>query len=209
MKLILRLPLVAGSAETAGATEECDGRKLYRYRLKVGDEWTIPLVVVEGKKPKRTVLLIADSGFASQAERIKKLTAEGTRVVAVDPVLIGQANPAGGLGKNAMLLSIVGERPLGVQTSQLLAAAKWSALSPLVSGLELQSVGPRSALIALSAAAIDGGETFSEVKTEGATKSLKTFLEPSASYDRTPEAYCFGLLEWFDISDLRMLARNK
>lgn len=209
LKLILRLPLVAGSAETAGATEECDGRKLYRYRLKVGDEWTIPLVVVEGKKPKRTVLLIADSGFASQAERIKKLTAEGTRVVAVDPVLIGQANPAGGLGKNAMLLSIVGERPLGVQTSQLLAAAKWSALSPLVSGLELQSVGPRSALIALSAAAIDGGETFSEVKTEGATKSLKTFLEPSASYDRTPEAYCFGLLEWFDISDLRMLARNK
>jgi len=209
LKDILRLPLLAGSAETAGVMEECDGRKIARFRLKIGDEWTIPAVVVEGKEPKRTVLLTADSGFASQAERIKKLTAEGTRVVVIDPVLIGQANPAGGLGKNAMLMSTVGERLLGVQTSQLLAAAKWSVRSLSISRLELHSVGPRSALIALSAAAIDGGETFSETKTEGAAESLKTFLEPSASYDKTPEAYCFGLLEWFDIPDLRTLAKEK
>lgn len=209
LKGVLRLPRPAGTAETAGATEECDGRKLDRYRLKIGDEWTIPAIIVEGEMPERTVLLIADSGFASQAERIKKLTAEAARVIVVDPVLIGQANPTGGLGKNAMLMSTVGERPLGVQTSQVLAAAEWSVQSLSVSRLELRSVGPRSALIALSAAAIDGGETFGEVKTEGATKSLKSFLEPSASYDKTPEAYCFALLEWFDVPDLRTLARNE
>ena len=63
-------------------------------------------------------------------------------------------------------------------------------------------------MIALSAAAVNGGETFSEVETEGAAESLSSFLEPSASYDKTPEAYCFGLLEWFDVPDLWTLARK-
>ncbi len=209
LKRLLRLTPLAGSAKPAGAAEDVDGRKLVRYRVKLGDEWTIPAVVVEGKKTEKTVLLIADAGIASQAERIKTLTAARTRVIAVDPVLIGQANPAGGLGQNAMLMATVGERLLGVQTSQLLAATKWFVRSLSVSGLELHAVGPRTALIALSAAVIDGGETFSKVTTDGAVKSLKTFLQPSASYGKTPEAYCFGLLEWFDVPDLQSLAKNK
>ncbi len=208
LKEILRLSPLAGSAEAVGAAEENDGRNLVRYRLKVGDEWTVPVVVVEGKKVERTVLLIADSGLASAAERIEALTAGAARVVALDPVLIGQANPAGGLGQNAMLISTVGQRPLGVQTSQLLAASKWAAESFSLSGVQLHSVGPRTGLVALSAAAIDGGETIGEVKTEAAVESLKVFLQPSASYGKTPEAYCFGLLEWFDIPELRALAKD-
>ena len=44
---------------------------------------------------------------------------------------------------------------------------------------------------------------------EGTPDSLKAFLEPTASYGATPEAYCFGLLEWFDCADLKQLAQKR
>jgi len=207
LKEVLRYEPLAAVADLVDAVRSIDGRKLARFRLKLGTEWTIPAVCVDGPTVEKTVLLLADTGFASQAERIEALTAEAVRVIAVDPVLIGQASPAGGPGQNAMLMATVGQRPLGIQTAQLMATIRWVAETYSVDQIEVQTVGPRTGLIALAAAALDGGQKIARVEAGEVPESLKAFLQPNARYNDTPEAYCFGLLEWFDIKDLRRLAQ--
>ena len=206
---ILRFRTLRVSEEQLGDPQQVDGLKLVRHRLDVGDYWTIPIVVVEGTDPRKTAMLIADSGFFSQSPRIRLLAAGGTRVVAVDPTLIGQARPAGRLAQNAMLMSTVGQRPLGVQVSQLSAATAWAARKYRTEPIELMSVGPRTGLMALCTAALDAVGTIGEIRAEEATEDLNAFLLPSAGYNKTPEIYCFGLYEWFDGPRLRNLARSQ
>lgn len=204
LKKVLRFEPLVANALTDGDSEQRDDFRLSRLRMQLGSEWTLPAIFAEGGSPAKTVLLIADSGFASQAGPVDQLV-QHARVLAVDPVLIGQAGPAGDLGQNAMLMATVGERPLGVQVAQLLAVARW-AKQRFDGPLELRSDGPRTGLIAAAAAAVDGGNDIDTVHSDNARDSLKSFLLPSAAYNKTPEAYCFGLLEWFDIPQLHELA---
>ncbi|MCH2397878.1 MAG: hypothetical protein MK364_02120, partial [Pirellulales bacterium] len=90
-----------------------------RFVLRFGLDWSLPGVVVQGAKADRTVLLLSDGGFASEVARIRALVANGTRVVAVDPLLVGVAQPPGSLYQKAMLIATVGERALGIQASQI------------------------------------------------------------------------------------------
>lgn len=201
---VLRFRPLIAITSTADVGERIGERQLSPLRLQIGREWTLPAVVIEGSSPTKTILLIADSGLGSQADRIAALSKDA-RVLAVDPVLMGQASPAGDIGQNAMLMATVGERALGVQVAQLLAVAR-SARKDFNGPLELHSDGPRTGLIAAAVAALDGGKDLNAVHSKNACESLKSFLEPSAAYNQTPEAYCFGLLEWFDIPQLRELA---
>ena len=69
------------------------------------------------------------------------------------------------------------------------------------------SSATNTSLIARCAAAIDP-EVISSVKTSGEAHSLHDFLKPGPSYGGTPEVYCFGLLEHFDIEQLIQLAKS-
>ena len=180
-----------------------------RYlRLRIGDEWILPAMVVEGQTVDRHVVVLADGGFASQAARIEALTASGARVLAIDPILIGQTKPAGQLYQNAMLLATVGQRPLGIQSAQIVTAAKFFARVFVAEAVIIEAYGPRSSLIARCAAAMDGGTTIEEVQTTGESASLKDYLQPDAAYAATPEAYCFGLLKHFDLPQFVELAND-
>ena len=154
------------------------------------------------------MIVLADGGFASQAARIETLAASNARVLAIDPTLIGQTKPTGSLYQNAMLLATVGQRPLGIQSAQIAAAARFFARVFVAESVIIEAHGPRSCLIARCAAAMDGGTTISEVQTTGEPASLKEFLQPDAGYTTTPEAYCFGLLEYFDLPQLVELATD-
>ena len=155
--------------------------------------------------PSATALVLADSGFASQSGTIKELLDSGNRVICIDPLLVGQAAPPDSIGANAMLIGTVGERPLGIQVAQLMAAIEALAAEHGFSGLVIHSTGPRTSLAAICAAALDGDRTIDDVVTTGMPDSLKTFLEPGHSFNQTPEIYCFGLLREFDIPQLRSL----
>ncbi|MDP6469184.1 MAG: hypothetical protein QF918_15655 [Pirellulaceae bacterium] len=182
--------------------------KVRDLRLRVGDEWILPAMVVEGQTVDRQVIVLADGGFASQTARIEALAASGARVLAIDPILIGQTKPARQLYQNAMLLATVGQRPLGIQSAQIAAVAKFFARVFVAESVIIEAHGPRSSLIARCAAALDGGVTIGKVQTNAEPASLKDFLQPGAGYAATPEAYCFGLLEHFDLPQLVELAND-
>ena len=95
----------------------------YRYVVSFDElGLTAAALVLEQKDQSATALVLADAGFASQSGKVKQLLDSGHRVICMDPLLIGQAAPPDSIGANAMLIGTVGERPLGIQVAQLLAA---------------------------------------------------------------------------------------
>src|SRR5262249_7170831 len=64
--------------------------------------------------------------------------------------------------------------------------------------------GPRSSVIALCAAALDV-ESITRVEVIAPLGSLKELIEQNKTFDQSPELFCFGLLEHFDVKDLAAL----
>jgi hypothetical protein len=156
LRQILRFKPLACKAEQMGDKQKTGTVSVERFRLKLGNDWTLPAVVVTGNSVDQTVLFLSDSGFAAESKRIAELATAGTRVIAFDPVLIGQSNPDGRLYQNAQLIATVGERPLGVQTSQILSVAAYFADAYSLDRLNIISNGQRMATAVLCAATLDG-----------------------------------------------------
>ncbi|MBC7852025.1 MAG: hypothetical protein IAF94_01195 [Pirellulaceae bacterium] len=184
--------------------EVSDGVQVTRWKLKINKEWTVPAVELAPADAKSTVLLIADGGRGAAEEKIKKLLHEKVRVVVLEPYMFGESNIKNRAYLFALLVSAVGERPLGVQTSQVAAAARWLKKEHGGS-VRLEAVGPRTSLIALCAAGLEM-DSLSGVGTEGELASLKQIIEQNNTVDRTPEQFCFGLLQQFDIPHLKALS---
>jgi dienelactone hydrolase len=178
------------------------------WRLNLDNEWTLPVVEfvpVEGQ-PIATTLLVADEGRKAVAEKVESLLGEEHRVLAVDPYYFGESATPSKDWLFALLLAAVGERPLGIQAAQLTATAGW-AMDNLDSGpLHLESFGPRSSTFALIAAGLEP-QLFANVIVHEELASLQDILgESGSSALTTPELFCFGLLEQFDIDQLKALA---
>ena len=79
---------------------------------------------------------------------------------------------------------------------------------PLRGGLQgavsVAAVGPRCGLIALVAGALKP-EAIAAVDLRGETRSLKETITSNGAVNITPELFCFGLLERFDIKQLTAL----
>ncbi len=104
----------------------------------------------------------------------------------------------------ALLLAAVGDRPLGVQASELAAVARWSQTEYKNGPLHVVTVGPRMSLIALVAAGLEE-KAIGRLELHGAWGSLKEVLEQNRSVDQMPEMFCFGLLEALDVKQLTAL----
>jgi len=173
--------------------------------LRSGRGWNIPVRIVESKDlpaDAANILYFSDTGSMDKA-KLTAMAESAKRVIAVDPVLLGQNTPSGILYQHAMLVATVGERALAIQVAQVLAVAR-----EFGGAVEVQCSGPRSSLIARCAAAIDGGTLIESVKAENEPESLKQFIAASGDYSVTPEAYCFGLLQHFDVPQLKELAKK-
>lgn len=202
LKEIVRLKEYAVDAVAAGSARWKAGTARF-WRLRMGQEWTVPAVEVEPAMPNGTVLVVADEGRAEAAQEIEPLLTEGRRVVAIDPFYFGESKFARRAWLWAILVAAVGDRPLGLQAGQVAAAARWLAgrgLGPVT----LHASGFRSSLFALIAAAAEP-QAISEVRLRGAMTSLKGILERDLTAEQAPELFCFGLLESFDIPQIGAL----
>jgi hypothetical protein len=188
--------------------------KVTYHRLRVGADWTVPAVELVRGEPKGTAVLVADDGRAKAAERAAALLKEGYRVLAVDPLNVGEArmvHPGGDqrepkFGRDdlyAMLLATVGDRLLGLQASQLASVARWASVESR-GPVTLIGVGPRVSLAVLVAA---GQETkaIESVEVTGEMGSLREVIEQNRSYQQSPEVFCLGLLETADLKHLAAL----
>ena len=69
-------------------------------------------------------------------------------------------------------------------------------------------VGERTSTIALVAAALET-QAIAGLELHRPLESLKQIIERDTVLMRSPELFCFGLLEWFDIPQLTALAEPR
>ncbi|HLF94123.1 MAG TPA: hypothetical protein VJB14_11740, partial [Planctomycetota bacterium] len=187
---------------TAGArTETGGGMKGVLRSFAMEGGITVPGVELSPAKPRSTTLLFSESGRKGLADEVARRLAAGERVLAVDPLGFGESKIAKHDVDFSLMLSAVGDRPLGIQASQLGAIARWAASEYKESSVTLAAIGPRASLAALAAAALEE-RAVGRVELSGCLKSLKDVLEQNLSYEKAPELFCFGLLEAFDVQPL-------
>lgn len=174
------------------------------WKLAMDRTWTVPAVEIAEGTPKSTVILLADAGRAAMAADAARLLQQGRRVVAIDPYYYGESRMAVKPWLFAILLAAVGDRPLGIQASQIAATARW--LEQRKAGpVEILVDGPRTGLAALIATALEP-KAIAGLTVRNGMSSLKEVLQKDLAADKTPELFCFGLLEAFDIPQIKALA---
>ncbi len=189
--------------------EEKAGTTAVFWKLQMGTAWTVPVVELVRAKDepgasRPTVIALADGGRSSAAEPIDKLLASGRRVLAVDPFYLGESKIASHDWLFALLVATVGDRPLGLQASQLAAVARWSVGHHKAGPVTLMAWGPRTGTAALVAAALET-EAIAAVEVENPLTSLKQLIEKNVGVNEKPELFCFGLLELADIKQIAAL----
>ena len=183
------------------------------WKLQLGDDWTLPAVAFEMNAQETSsaitnggiAIVIADGGRVSVEKEIRELLHQGKRVIAVDLFYFGESRIAKRDYLFALLVAATGERPLGIQASQLNAVAKWGRGLAKGQDVSVVGVGPRSCLIALTAAALDS-RAIDALELHRPYASLKDVIRDNGSVQKTPEVFCFGLLEVVDIPQLLALA---
>lgn len=200
---ILRAKKLSLAAQEA-SEDKLGDRQVTYWRLKIDESWTVPAVEISPADAKGTVVVIADEGRKKAASAIEKHLAAGNRVVAVDPFYFGESKIENKDWLFALLLSTLGDRPLGLQAGQLGAVARW--LQDKHKGpVTLAAVGPRTSVIALAAAGLEQ-QSISGLELTNPLGSLKEVLENDLTFEKNPELFCSGLLESFDIKQLACLA---
>lgn len=186
---------------TQVASEEKEGIKITWWQLGLSDTWTIPMVEFSPANPNGITLLVADAGRASLTDRVRETLAQGRRVLAVDPFYIGESRLEQRDFLFALFISSIGDRPVGLQASQLAAVCRHARSHYQVTDLTLAALGPRSSLAALVAAGLQP-DLVSSVELTDSLGSLRQVIDDNLGVNDAPEYFCFGLLAEFDIRQL-------
>eukprot|EP00913_Durusdinium_trenchii_P008874 g8340.t1 len=107
-----------GMQAVAESEKHYDGATVRSWWLRVGGSWTVPAVELFRGNPKQTTILLADGGRAAAAEQAEALLKAGHRVLAIDPFYFGESKISKRDFLYALLISAVGDRPLGIQAGQ-------------------------------------------------------------------------------------------
>jgi hypothetical protein len=181
-----------------------EGTQAVYWKLRLGDDWTVPVVELVRGQPKATALLLNDAGLKNDPVTAERLLGQGYRVLAVDLAFSGD-QAKGNNWLFALAVATVGERPLGLQASQLAAVARWSQTVHHKEPLTVVAVGPKLGVAALVAAALEE-KALGRLELHGALGSLKEVIEQNRSVEQMPALFCFGLLEALDVKQLTALA---
>lgn len=201
LRQLVRYPRYDARPVAAGTTSAAAFWKLHM------DHWTVPLVEIAPDQPAGTTIVLADGGRGSAGADVQRVLGEGRRAAAMDPFYFGESS----LGQRdflfALLVSALGERPLGVQAGQVAAAARWLAArhgNPVA----IAARGPRTSLIALVAAALEP-DAISGVQLHESWRTLHQVFDRNISAQQMPEMFVFGLLAEFDIPQIEALVRPR
>ena len=193
-------------AEQAG--ESVDGGVAATFwKLRAADRWTLPATELTPAKVNGTTILVADAGRKSVAAEAQKLLADGQRVLAVDPFYFGESKISQRDSLFGLMVSTVGGRPLGLQSSQVAAVARW-AHAKYDAPVKIVAVGPRASLYSLIATALEQ-KAIKSAELHDSYDSLKQVIERNMGVNQAPDLFCFGLLKHFDIIQIAGLASSR
>jgi dienelactone hydrolase len=172
------------------------------YRFTVGETCSISALAVSKSTPQNTVIVFADAGRAAMEGIVKEQIETGSRVIAVDPLFMGECTPNGAAPSHyAMMIGTVGERALGLQVDQIDAVVKWACQQYGVERVSVHSSGWTAGITALMVAGLNP-DRIDRVVVQNGLPSLKRLIEDRLEYERYPTLFCFGLLEQFDVEEL-------
>jgi hypothetical protein len=190
---------------TRTGQEERSGITADFWKLRMSDTWTVPVVELTRGEATMTAIVFADAGRKSAAKEIEDLLAAGHRVLAVDPFWFGEAQMDRAY-LYGLLVAAVGDRPLGIEAGQLAAVSRW-ATDVFKGKPALHTIGPRSSIVALVAGAMEP-KSMGELKPAQQIESLHGIIRNNWTVMEKPELFCFGLLEFFDVAQLKALAEK-
>jgi Acetyl xylan esterase (AXE1) len=173
------------------------------WKLSMNGNWTVPAVEFAPENPEGTTVVLGDQGKAKLAAEIRGLMERKQRVIAMDPLYFGEAGIESRGWLFMLLLSSLGERPLGVQAGEVAAVSRWLR-QKYGQPVAVESFGPRTSLIALVASGVETA-AIRELKMHQPMSSLKEPLEKDMEITAAPELFCFGLVEHFDMQRLKSL----
>ena len=176
-----------------------------QWKLKIGNDWNLPAVEFSTDDSTKWAIVINDEGRKQSADKIRELLQQGYRVLAVDPFYFGEASFAELGYLWALMVSTVGERPLGVQAGQILSITEWIHQEFRPTSVSLVTAGPRTGVIGLVARALNP-QQISGVEENQPLGSLKDVIHGNYAIEQAPELFCAGLLEVTDLPQLRDLA---
>jgi hypothetical protein len=179
--------------------------RLVRWRLMCGDDWTVPVVELSRGSPQATVVLCTTESREILVEAAEAELSKGNRVLIPDLWYFGECRLPGNAYQQALLLQLVGERPIGVQASQLAAVARWGRQQFDDQPVSVQAHSDRTALSVLIAAALEP-TTIQSCELPTSAVSLKQVISDNRKFEEAPEQFTFGLLREFDIPQLEALA---
>jgi hypothetical protein len=210
-------PLWSARADTADTLS---------YRLDLDSELGATAVWFKPRTARDApvTLVLDDDGRAAAADLVTEALTRGGQVIAVNLIFFGDmvpeqppspgaergvdptARPQKTAANYQMLLSMLGERALGIQASQLLAVARWAqTMAGANNGVRVETRGLRSQLVALVAAALEP-RALAVVTSRQAIPSLRHLLDAPVPYRAAPELFCLDLYKDFDIDRLTALA---
>lgn len=194
---------------TTGPDEAANGFRTTAHKMNYKKVWTIPFVEFVKGKPKETTILLNDDGRLASTGKVEELLNAGQRVFAVDLFYFGEAKPNQKDWLWALMLDTVGQRPIGLQSGELTNIARWANVSLIDKGnfnppVNICAIGPRSSSIALIAAAIRP-DRITSLELHNPLGSFKEIIETNRVVATTPELFCFGLLEEFDVKQIAAL----
>ncbi len=195
------------AAATKAGEETRDGTQAVFWKLRLSDTWTVPVVELTRGDAKSTTIVIADQGRKDAAKDIEGMLASGQRVLAMDPFAFGELTAGGRTYLHALMVATVGDRALGIEAGQIAAVSRWSA-AQFGAKAAVQTIGPRSGLVALVAQAMEPKEV-GELRPSEHLESLHGILLNNWTVADKPEMFCFGLLESFDVPQLKALAQKQ
>ncbi len=178
------------------------------WKIKLDEDWTVPAVELVPADATTTAIVMADGGRKDAIDRVGELLASGHRVLVIDVFYFGDATISQRDHLFALLVSAVGERPLGIQTAQIAAVARWVKQQRPTEPVSIVALGPRTSAMALMATALEA-KAIDELELHDPLKSLHQVIDENWTVQQYPELFCFGLLEEFDLQDVARLVEPR
>ncbi len=151
-------------------------------------------------------VILNDAGKKAAGREVSDRINRGEQVLALDLLFTGDAwgkNP--GADDYTEVLHGTGDRPLGLQAAQLIAASRWALQRSGARNLRLEVTGMRNQVAGLIAAALEP-DLFAKVIVHEGISSLGYLLEKPVAFDEAPELFCLDLYKKFDVDRLALIA---
>jgi dienelactone hydrolase len=178
------------------------------YLLRMSDGLSASAVwlkALSSRDDAPATILLDDAGRGQAAGEAADRLNRGEQVLALDVALLGEAWSERETRRLQQNLNGLGERPIGIEAAELLAAARWISARSASSKPRIETEGVRSQLIALVAAALEPNAFYEIVVRDGMT-SLGHVLDKPVEYIDAPDLFCLDLYKEFDVETLAALA---